>query len=81
MPCARTVLCLRHHRPSSVGDNTFVKEPLLSFSFAFILPTTRCEVRCDFCFYQTGHSPRVEEVDYLEPLDQALDALYALKKL
>jgi radical SAM protein with 4Fe4S-binding SPASM domain len=47
----------------------------LSFSFAFILPTTRCEVRCDFCYYQTGHSPRVEEADYLEPLDRALSAL------
>ncbi|MCP4807545.1 MAG: hypothetical protein GY884_19545, partial [Proteobacteria bacterium] len=40
----------------------------MSFSFAFILPTTRCEVRCDFCYYQTGHSPHVEEADYLEPL-------------
>lgn len=47
----------------------------MSFSFAFILPTTHCEVRCSYCFYETGHSLRVEDVDFLEPLDAALDAL------
>ena len=47
----------------------------MSFHFAFILPTTKCDAHCDHCFYEVGHSSRVEEVDYLYPLDEALDLL------
>jgi len=47
----------------------------MSFHFAFILPTTKCDVRCEHCFYEVGHADRVEEVDYLYPLDEALDKL------
>jgi len=47
----------------------------VSFQFAFILPTTKCESRCEHCFYEVGHTTRVEEVDYLYPLDEALDQL------
>jgi MoaA/NifB/PqqE/SkfB family radical SAM enzyme len=46
-----------------------------NFHFAFILPTTKCDVRCEHCFYEVGHAERVEEVDYLYPLDEALDQL------
>ena len=46
-----------------------------NFHFAFILPTTKCDVRCEHCFYEVGHADRVEEVDYLYPLDEALDQL------
>ena len=47
----------------------------MSFHFAFILPTTKCDVHCEHCFYEVGHANRVEEVDYLYPLDEALDQL------
>jgi MoaA/NifB/PqqE/SkfB family radical SAM enzyme len=47
----------------------------VSFLFAFVLPTTHCEEGCTHCFYETGHSSRVEAVDFLEPLDRALDLL------
>jgi MoaA/NifB/PqqE/SkfB family radical SAM enzyme len=47
----------------------------MSFHFAFVLPTTRCLARCEHCFYETGHSERVESVDYIDPLARALDAL------
>ena len=47
----------------------------MSFHFAFILPTTKCDAHCEHCFYEVGHSRRVEEVDYLYPLDEALDRL------
>jgi len=47
----------------------------VSFVFAFVLPTTRCLAHCEFCFYESGHSIRVDEVDFLRPLDTALEAL------
>lgn len=47
----------------------------MTINFAFILPTTQCQGHCRFCFYETGHSPRVDSVDYLEPLDLALTQL------
>ena len=47
----------------------------MDINFAFILPTTKCDVRCEHCFYEVGHADRVEEVDYLYPLDEALDQL------
>jgi len=47
----------------------------VSFLFAFVLPTTRCETRCPYCFYETGHTPRVPAADCLDPLGRALDAL------
>jgi MoaA/NifB/PqqE/SkfB family radical SAM enzyme len=47
----------------------------LAYHFLFILPTTRCLSHCEFCFYETGHSCRVEAVDYREPLADALESL------
>ena len=43
--------------------------------YAFILPSTRCDIHCEHCFYETGHSERTEAVDYLEPLGPALDGM------
>jgi len=47
----------------------------VSFQFAFVLPTTRCLAHCEFCFYETGHSERVEARDYIPRLGPALEAL------
>ncbi len=47
----------------------------MPFHSVFILPTTRCVSHCEYCFYETGHSERVESRDYLGPLEGALDAL------
>lgn len=47
----------------------------MGYQFAFILPTTHCDSHCEFCFYETGHSSRVEAVDFLEPLGPALGDL------
>jgi MoaA/NifB/PqqE/SkfB family radical SAM enzyme len=47
----------------------------VSFQFVFILPTTACPDPCAGCFYETGHTRRVPSVDFLEPLDRALDLL------
>lgn len=49
----------------------------MSIKYAFILPTTECHSRCAHCFYEIGHSPRTEAVDYLEPLDSMLDGMVA----
>ncbi len=47
----------------------------VSIQYAFILPTTRCDAHCEHCFYETGHSERTPSVDFLEPLDAALDGM------
>ncbi len=47
----------------------------MSIQVAFVLPTTSCTVRCEHCFYETGHTPRVEARRLLEPLDEFLDHL------
>lgn len=47
----------------------------VTFHFAFVLPTAHCDCRCGHCFYEQGHSPRVEAADYLDALDEALDLL------
>ena len=47
----------------------------MPFQFAFIIPTTDCRAHCAHCFYETGHTPRVEAADFLGPLDGALDSL------
>lgn len=43
--------------------------------FAFVLPTSDCNARCAHCFYEVGHSQRVEAVDFHEQLDEALDEM------
>jgi len=52
-----------------------IRKSQVAFVFVFVLPTTRCLAHCEFCFYETGHSERVEAVDFVEPLDGALEAL------
>ena len=47
----------------------------MSIQYAFILPSTHCSARCEHCFYETGHSERTPSVDFLEPLDSALDGM------
>lgn len=47
----------------------------VSIQYAFILPSTHCDARCEHCFYETGHSERTPSVDFLGPLDSALDGM------
>ena len=47
----------------------------MAIQYAFILPSTRCTTRCEHCFYETGHSERTPSVDFLQPLDAALDGM------
>jgi MoaA/NifB/PqqE/SkfB family radical SAM enzyme len=49
----------------------------LSLSFLFILPTTDCRARCPHCFYENGHTPRVEAAPLLERLDGLLEVAVA----
>jgi MoaA/NifB/PqqE/SkfB family radical SAM enzyme len=63
----RVVLCFAH----------LCAEATVAPKFMFVLPTTQCLAHCACCFYETGHSERVQAVDYLEPLGHALDALLA----
>jgi MoaA/NifB/PqqE/SkfB family radical SAM enzyme len=49
----------------------------MPIQLAFILPTTKCLAHCEFCYYETGHSERVEAADFLAPLERAIDRLAA----
>ncbi len=48
---------------------------MAAFQFMFILPTTHCTARCEFCFYETGYTRRVAAVNFLDPLEKALDVM------